>query len=358
MKRVILAALLFVGYACTTTAPPPQPPETMQGIASWYGQEFAGRTTANGEIFDPLLLTAAHRSLPFGTVVDVMNPATSQTVRVRINDRGPYVGKRVIDLSFAAAQKIGLVEPGSGNVMMTVVRIGKGEREPPAPYSVIVAGQPATASPASSDVPPVDFPLPSAVGSTTTTTPVASNEVTVDRIEVVEVHGGKETHRQVAADGKTIANIPVIAPVPVETRRQVAADGKSIEAVPVDGNGVQAGQGKPDPLAALERVRATLSAPGHSAAARLDASAQRNGAGATSSRALSRFVVQVGAFADEKNALALQSQLRQAGFDSHIDDHAPLHRVQMGPFDKREQAIKIRERLEVAGLSAMIVSAQ
>ena len=55
------------------------------GVASWYGQEFAGRTTANGEIFDPLLLTAAHRTLPFGTVVDVRNSKTGQTVRVRIN---------------------------------------------------------------------------------------------------------------------------------------------------------------------------------------------------------------------------------------------------------------------------------
>lgn len=356
MRRSIIAAILFVGYACTTVAPPRQQPETMEGIASWYGQEFAGRTTANGEIFDPLLLTAAHRSLPFGTIVDVVNPATNQTVRVRINDRGPYVGKRVIDLSYAAALKIGLVEPGSGNVQMTVVRIGKGEREPPAPYSVTVAAAP---SPSATDVPAVDFPLPAAVdANATAATPAPPGEVTVDRIEVVEEHGGKETRRAVAADGKTIESIPVIAPVPIDTRRQVAADGRSIEAVPVDGNGVQAGQGKPDPLAAAERTRiATVSAPGHSAAARLDASLQRGGPAATS-HASSRFVVQVGAFADQKNALALQAQLRDAGFDSHIEDHATLHRVQMGPFDKREQAIQVRERLEVAGLSAMIVTAQ
>ncbi len=357
MRRTIVSVVLFLGYACTTVAPPRQLPETMQGMASWYGQEFAGRTTANGEIFDPLLLTAAHRSLPFGTIVDVVNPATSQTVRVRINDRGPYVGKRVIDLSYAAAQKIGLVEPGSGNVRMTVVRIGKGEREPPAPYSVIVASQSPNLAPPS-DVPAVDFPLPAAVSSTTRSSPSAATEVTVDRIQVVEEHAGQETHRQVSADGRTIENIPVIAPVPVETRRQVAADGRTIQAVPVDGNGVQAGQGKPDPLVAAERMQVTISAPGHSAAARLDASAQRNGGPVTSARALSRFVVQVGAFADQKNAVALQTQLRQAGFDSHIDVHAPLHRVQMGPFDKREQAIQIRERLEVAGLSAMIISAQ
>ena len=357
MKRGIIAAILFLGYACTTAAPPKQQAERLEGIASWYGQEFAGRTTANGEIFDPLLLTAAHRTLPFGTIVDVMNPDTSQTVRVRINDRGPYVGKRVIDLSYAAAQKIGLVEPGSGNVQMTVVRIGKGEREPPVPYSVTVASAPSPVAP-SSDVPAVDFPLPSAVGATSSAASSTPGEVTVDSIQVVEEHGGKETHRAVAADGRTIESIPVVAPVPIDTRRQVTADGRGIEAVPVDGNGVQVGQGKPDSLAAAERSRiATVSAPGHSAAARLDASMQ-HGVAPPSSRATSRFVVQVGAFADQKNAVALQTQLREAGFDSHIEDHATLHRVQMGPFDRREQAISIRERLEVAGLSAMIVTAQ
>src|SRR5207244_1470963 len=108
------AVALFLAYACATTAPPPQQTEALHGVASWYGQEFAGRTTANGEIFDPMLLTAAHRTLPFGTVVEVKNAKTNQTVRVRVNDRGPYVGERLIDLSYAAAQQVGLVEPGSG----------------------------------------------------------------------------------------------------------------------------------------------------------------------------------------------------------------------------------------------------
>ncbi|HEX9500972.1 MAG TPA: septal ring lytic transglycosylase RlpA family protein, partial [Thermoanaerobaculia bacterium] len=111
MKRsaVALGGVLVIAYGCAT-APRGQtlpPPTDLHGVASWYGQEFAGRTTANGEIFDPLLLTAAHRTLPFGTVLDVENPKTHQTVRVRINDRGPYIGGRMIDLSYAAAQQIG-----------------------------------------------------------------------------------------------------------------------------------------------------------------------------------------------------------------------------------------------------------
>ena len=86
-KRVAAIALLVVmAYGCRTSAPVVAPsPEPMSGVASWYGEEFAGRTTANGEIFDPSGMTAAHRSLPFGTVLDVTNTKTKQTVRVRVN---------------------------------------------------------------------------------------------------------------------------------------------------------------------------------------------------------------------------------------------------------------------------------
>src|SRR6185295_1048534 len=111
-------------------------PDLLHGLASRYGAELAGRNTANGEIFDALQFTAAHRTLPFGTVVDVTNPKTNQTVRVRINDRGPYIGQRIIDLSYAAAQQIGLIEPGTGDVDIKLVKMGLGDREPPAPYEV------------------------------------------------------------------------------------------------------------------------------------------------------------------------------------------------------------------------------
>ena len=86
----------------------PWPLAVQQGLASYYGQEFHGRKTASGEIFDMQALTAAHRTLPFGTMVKVTNLKNSQSVIVKINDRGPFVEGRMIDLSQGAARKIGI----------------------------------------------------------------------------------------------------------------------------------------------------------------------------------------------------------------------------------------------------------
>ena len=90
-----------------------------EGRASYYGKRFAGRPTASGEPFDPTQLTAAHRTLPFGTIVRVTLSRTGESVDVRINDRGPFHGKRVIDVSRAAAERIGLVGAGVADVVVT-----------------------------------------------------------------------------------------------------------------------------------------------------------------------------------------------------------------------------------------------
>lgn len=91
------------------------------GVASYYGNHFAGRRTASGERFNPDRLTAAHKTLPFGTMVLVTNPNNGKSVAVRINDRGPYSHGRTIDLSSAAAEKIGLIARGSGTVELAVI---------------------------------------------------------------------------------------------------------------------------------------------------------------------------------------------------------------------------------------------
>jgi rare lipoprotein A len=88
------------------------------GVASWYGPNFHGKKTANGERFDQNELTAAHRTLPFNSILRVINSSNGNSVIVRINDRGPYAKDRIIDLSKKAAEKIDIVRNGTGNVKL------------------------------------------------------------------------------------------------------------------------------------------------------------------------------------------------------------------------------------------------
>jgi rare lipoprotein A len=121
--------------ACASRSPAPAHPAlqippasgwTEEGVASWYGGRdgFEGKPTASGEIYDSSLLTAAHRELPLGSIVEVTNLDNGKTVRVRINDRGPFIAGRIIDLSRAAAGEIGLLGPGVGSVRLSVVTPG------------------------------------------------------------------------------------------------------------------------------------------------------------------------------------------------------------------------------------------
>ncbi len=136
-----ISAFLLCG--CSTVEAPPTPPGhpkpykvgrtwykplphaqsfSQRGKASWYGTKFHGRKTANGEIYNMYAMTAAHKTLPLGTYVKVHHLANNRSVEVRINDRGPFVRGRIIDLSYSAAKDLGIVGPGTANV--EVVALG------------------------------------------------------------------------------------------------------------------------------------------------------------------------------------------------------------------------------------------
>ncbi|MGC8760106.1 MAG: septal ring lytic transglycosylase RlpA family protein [Bryobacteraceae bacterium] len=122
------AALLVVALAAcggkkrAPRAPAaPLPGWTETGLASWYGHPYHGRPSSSGEIYDMEQLTAAHRTLPFGSIVEVKNLDNGRTVTVRINDRGPFAEGRIIDLSRAAARQIGLIGPGTALVRIQLL---------------------------------------------------------------------------------------------------------------------------------------------------------------------------------------------------------------------------------------------
>jgi len=91
------------------------------GVASWYGQEFQGNRTASGELFDLNGLTAAHPTLPFGTTIRVTNLRNHRSILLRVNDRGPHLGKRLLDVSRRAAQRLGFVRSGTTQVRVEIV---------------------------------------------------------------------------------------------------------------------------------------------------------------------------------------------------------------------------------------------
>jgi len=126
----ILCGILAAGAGCARKSKAPLPAASARpakigsaetGIASWYGHPYHGRRAASGEIYDMEQFTAAHRTLPFGTWLQVTNLQNRKVVDVRINDRGPFVGGRIIDLSLAAARVIDMVGPGTARVQLKVI---------------------------------------------------------------------------------------------------------------------------------------------------------------------------------------------------------------------------------------------
>jgi rare lipoprotein A len=114
----VLAILVFTAFSAVAGG---QRTQALQGIASYYGGRFHGRKTASGERFNQNAMTAAHKTLPLGTKVRVTNLRNGETVDVKINDRGPYIKGRIIDLSKGAARRLGMIRSGTAKVRLEVV---------------------------------------------------------------------------------------------------------------------------------------------------------------------------------------------------------------------------------------------
>jgi len=122
---VAMLALLAGCSRAVVTSPPGPPAAGFEevGFASWYGAQHQGRRTSSGEVFDMNQLTAAHRTLPFGTRLLVTNRDTSRTAEVRINDRGPFVKGRILDVSYAVARQLGVAAEGVFPVLLRVISL-------------------------------------------------------------------------------------------------------------------------------------------------------------------------------------------------------------------------------------------
>jgi rare lipoprotein A len=130
VRLIILLFLALITISCAGKRPagPPGAVGYQTGLASWYGHPYHGRVAASGEVYNMYRMTAAHRTLPFETQVRVTNMKNRKQVQVRINDRGPFVPDRIIDLSYAAAKKLGMIVAGIVPVRLEILGRMLGER--------------------------------------------------------------------------------------------------------------------------------------------------------------------------------------------------------------------------------------
>jgi rare lipoprotein A len=190
---VVASAALALQTGCSRAVitPPSVPPVAGMeevGMASWYGAPHHGRRTASGEVFDMHQLTAAHRTLPFGTHLLVINRDTSQSAEVRVNDRGPFVEGRILDVSYAAARLLGAVGPGVIPVRVRVLSLPTRSSSGDGPHTI-------------------------QIGSVTTRTGVEALRATVTGATIVET----------TVPGETIYRVRVGA-YPDRTRAAAARD--------------------------------------------------------------------------------------------------------------------------------------
>ena len=224
------ASRSYVALGRTYTPLTGDVPFRQRGMASWYGRQFHGNRTANGEIYDMFGMTAAHPILPLPSYVRVTNVRTGRSVIVRVNDRGPFKHDRVIDLSYAAATKLGIASAGTGEVeveRITMAQIASGEyrrgesgvarsgSESPAPSSVAPV---ASSSPTSSVVVPAALTVPVVSGVPFETTPAreapatSSNAAGGQRGWAVQLGAFSQEANAEALAGRTAALLAFLEP--------------------------------------------------------------------------------------------------------------------------------------------------
>lgn len=138
---VLASALALLGCGKSPPSMSLDPGGSFQeGIASWYGHPFHGKRTANGEVYDMEASTAAHKTLPFDTWVKVVNQTNGRSTTVRINDRGPFVKKRVIDLSRSAAREIAMIGPGTARVKLYILKRPPASKAGDGPFYAVQVG--------------------------------------------------------------------------------------------------------------------------------------------------------------------------------------------------------------------------
>ena len=301
-----------------------------EGIASWYGGEFNGRTTASGEIYDANQLTAAHPTLPFGTLVRVTNMTNMRQVTVRINDRGPFVAARIIDLSMAAAAALDMLYTGQAHVVIEgpLAAVSAPVPPAPAPAPAPVTGTLVPITPEPVHVLPAPMPTyPPAIPPEPLSLPPAAPVAAPLPQVMVNPEGSIPEGAIIPVPTPVPAPAPVAAPVPapVATPAPVAAP------APV-----------PAPVPA-QPERVFIPAP--------PATVRPAIPPAESTRL---YRIQVGSYRVPRNALDVFDRLKNAGLDPAYEQFDDLYRVVLARLSARDIPA-IAQILGNAGFSEVLI---
>jgi len=274
---------------------------TEQGTASWYGEKFHGRKTSSGEIYDMNAMTAAHKHLPLPTYVRVTNLDNNNSVVVKVNDRGPFVGKRIIDLSFAAAMELGMTEQGTANVYLEALSTHLvAENDNKSNRGVVQSfenntGDTSVAAPEPIEPALAVVPLQDAAAVInqfeTEVAPTAKGELALNADILSKIDRDDEGFKELGATADTaVINAPVVEQ-PAEVQEAVSVE---------------------QPVA-------------------------DNSSFATENNTEENYVIQLGAFGHAPNAEALLDEvIFKTGMKAFIekDESLELYRVKLGPFVK------------------------
>ena len=288
-------------------------PYRERGIASWYGRKFHGNRTSSGEVYDMFAMTAAHPTLPLPSYVRVTRIGTEQSVVVRVNDRGPFLNNRVIDLSYTAANKLGYVNAGSTEVEIELIVEAQllataaptvAASTAASPAAVVLA--PVAVRPATS-IQPLIVPMElKSIAATADDKPVVTTSATATATSTATA-----TEERLTIDTQIAADPPRAEPVPSAPIQSALIPSAQMPSAPI--------QSAP---AAATRVIAFGS------------------------------YLQLGAFSNRENALAAQSRLKillpWLSVPIEIYPEAALFKVHAGPYNKRDDAAAAAEQIRAA----------
>ncbi|MDR0598689.1 MAG: septal ring lytic transglycosylase RlpA family protein [Treponema sp.] len=380
MKRIALRFILTFAAAVSIpaqTAGWGAPEETAQGyfrqdgVASWYGAGFEGRLTASGEIFDSSKFTAAHPILPFGTMLKITNKYNDRSVTVRVNDRGPYVANRIIDLSRAAAEELDMIKTGTAPVIvesLTIVTLpirklttvptgadGQPSRslapvqmssQPPAPPEFVVPAETAAAQP----VQPVQPPRPAQAVPPYVPPPqyVASPRYAAP--PPAEPPRFTEPARAVQEN----QNVDLTDPSRPRIEQMTDSPSFVFPGPGAEDNGpAQTGAAPAEPYSAVMRASVKAPPPLSGRAAETPGAAQFRPA-IPEGPAAAYYRVQVGAYKQPRNAMETFERLKKAGLNPAYEKYDDYYRVVLANL-RREELSAVAERLGQAGFSEVIL---